>query len=49
MSIVTNQQENEIIQSCIRQYDVIVDLLEIEGLASFQESLCIMEYVVGDE
>mgnify|MGYP007122464925 CR=1 FL=1 len=49
MSIVTNQQENEIIQSYIRQYDVIVDLLEIEGLASFQESLCVMEYVVGDE
>ena len=49
MSIVTNQQENEIIQSCIRQYDVIVDLLEIEGLVSFQESLCVMEYVVGDE
>ena len=43
-----NQQENDIIQSCIRQYDVIVDLLELEGLASFQESLCIMQYVTGD-
>jgi len=49
MSLMTSQQENEIIQSCIRQYDVIVDLLEVEGLASFQESLCVMEYVVGDE
>jgi len=49
MSLMLGDQENDIIESCIRQYDVIVDLLEMEGLASFQESLCVMEYIVGDK
>lgn len=38
--------ESDIIQTYIRQFDVITDYLEFEKLATFQESLTVMHLIL---
>ena len=45
-SIIMVWSESEIIESYIRQYDVIVDFLETLGVP-FQQSLNVMQYITG--
>jgi hypothetical protein len=38
--------ESEIIQTYVRQYDIIVDLLHDEGLSTFQQTITVMDKIL---
>ena len=46
MTCDNHWNESDIIQTYIRQFDVITDYLEFEKLATFQESLTVMHLIL---